>query len=90
MFQDSLEAFAGNYVFQNACGMCIIQIGELAGRLSTSAQAAIPEIPWPLIKGMRNVFAHDYGHIMIQRTWETLHSDIPLLEQACEKALKAP
>lgn len=82
-------AFAASYIFQNACGMCIIQIGEMAGRLSEEARGAIPQIPWTLIRGMRNTFAHDYGAMDVAMTWATIQSDIPMLRAACEAYLNA-
>ncbi len=84
MFGNSEQAFADNYVFRNACCMCVIQIGELAGKLSEETRAGIPSIPWPAIRGMRNVFAHDYGSMDIGRTWQTMQNDIPVLQAACE------
>lgn len=44
-FGDTLEAFSGSHIFQNACCMCILQIGELAGKLSEEARRASPDIP---------------------------------------------
>ena len=87
MFGNSQEAFANSYIFQNACGMCVIQIGELAGKLSAGIQGEICQIPWPLIRGMRNAFAHDYAAMDIKRTWKTLTDDIPALQAACQKYL---
>ena len=76
-FGDTLEAFSSSHIFQNACCMCILQIGELAGKLSEEARQASPDIPWREIRGMRNVFAHGYGTIILESTWETLQKDIP-------------
>ena len=45
VFGDSQESFANSFIFQNACGMCIIQIGELAGKLSEAVREDIPQIP---------------------------------------------
>lgn len=84
MFGNSEQAFAESYVFRNACCMCVIQIGELAGKLSEETRTGIPNIPWTAIRGMRNVFAHDYGSMDIGRTWRTIQDDIPDLRMACE------
>ena len=69
--------------------MCIIQIGEFAGKLSDEARSEIFEIPWPLIRAMRNFFAHDYGAMDVKRTWATLNQDIPALAAACSRFLQA-
>ena len=88
-FGDTLEAFSSSHIFQNACCMCILQIGELAGKLSEEARQASPDIPWREIRGMRNVFAHGYGTIILESTWETLQSDIPELNEKCQALLRA-
>lgn len=88
LFGDTPEKFAGGYVYQNACCMCIIQIGELAGKLSEDVRKEIPMIPWTAIRGMRNMFAHDYGSMDIERTWATISKDIPELCSACERYLE--
>ena len=36
---------------------------------------------------MRNMFAHDYGSMDIDRIWDTVVMDIPELENYCEEAL---
>ena len=56
-----------NYVekisFQYSCNMCIIQIGELVGRLSDEFITENNSIPWHAIKAMRNLHAHDYERV---------------------------
>jgi uncharacterized protein with HEPN domain len=63
--------------------MCILQIGELAGRLSNEFSFAHSDIPWRSIKGMRNIAAHAYGNISIPDVWETVINDIPKLREYC-------
>ena len=61
--------------------MCILQIGELAGKLSDEARSANDDIPWREIRGLRNICAHNYGNIDIAMVWNTLLYDIPELVQ---------
>lgn len=88
LFGVVLEKFSESYVYQNACCMCIIQVGELAGKLSEEVRKEIPMIPWPAIREMRNMFAHDYGLMDVERTWATISEDIPELRRACEYYLE--
>ena len=83
VFDASQEAFVSNTVFQNACCMCILQIGELAGKLSVEMQSQTPDIPWREIRGMRNICAHNYGMIDLYSTWATIEKDIPSLKVRC-------
>ena len=36
-----------------------------------------------LAKGMRNLFAHNYGAVDVERVWETVRSDLPQLLEFC-------
>lgn len=65
--------------FQYACNMCIIQIGELVGRLSAEFLNINSQIPWHEIKSMRNLHAHDYDRVDLEIVWNTLREDIPSL-----------
>lgn len=79
--------FTTDYVYRNAVCMCLLQIGELAGRLSEEAKQATPSIPWRLIRGLRNLCAHDYGALDFAQVWATVQEDIPTLQLACVDAL---
>ena len=43
--------------------MCIIQIEELANRLSDETKESNSSIPWRAIRGMRNLHTHDYENV---------------------------
>jgi uncharacterized protein with HEPN domain len=61
-------------------GEALIQrIGEAASRLSKGFQDPHSDIPWRAIRRMRNLIAHDYGHIDHRAVWNTLASDFPAL-----------
>ena len=86
-FGDSYEIFSRDKAYRNACAMCILQIGELAGHLSGEFRAAYPEMPWKAIRGMRNVVAHAYADISFRTTWDTIRADIPALKTFCTEIL---
>jgi uncharacterized protein with HEPN domain len=54
-------------------------IGEAAGRVSKTFQDRHPEIPWKRIVGQRNVLAHEYGDILVERIWLTVRKSVPPL-----------
>ena len=76
-YNNSFALFEEDISFQYSCNMCIIQIGELVGRLSDSFRDSHNDIPWQSIKGMRNLYAHDYDKIDLDIVWNTLQTDIP-------------
>jgi len=88
-FGKTYEIFYGDFDYQNACAMCIFQIGELASRLPDDFRLRYDKIPWKLIRGMRNMFAHDYGNVDLARMWATIETDIPILKTNCEEVLQS-
>lgn len=81
---DSYEIFSDDFIYQNACCMCILQIGELTGKLSDELKNFYSFIPWKQIKNMRNILAHDYGSLDCKMAWETINNDIPSLKEICQ------
>ena len=87
-FGDDFETFQNDDVLRDAVSMNLEQIGELAKRFSTEFLTATrPEMNWRAISGMRNLFAHDYGAMDIERIWETAVNDIPELLDYCKSKL---
>ena len=78
------NSFADDFVARNAISMCILQIGELVGKLSDEFKAKNNAMPWREIKAMRNITAHNYGEIDIDILWETAIYDIPALKEYCQ------
>ncbi|MCD8224129.1 MAG: DUF86 domain-containing protein [Clostridiales bacterium] len=87
-FGGDKDLFDTDKDFRNSLCMSIIQIGEMAKRLSVEYMTITNrEIPWHDIIGMRNFITHDYGNIDIDLTWETVSQDIPDLYRFCNKEL---
>ena len=83
----SYENFCADYLFQDACCMCIVQIGELVGLLSDEAKQLNPSVPWRAIKDTRNFYVHNYGAVDLPTVWETMRQDIPDLLNVCTSLL---
>lgn len=88
-FGDSYEAFSSDADYIDSIGMNLLQIGELAGRFSEdfAAYSKGHGIDWRAIKNMRNMFAHDYGAMDLERIWVTVTEDVPALRAFCESIL---
>lgn len=80
-YDESYELYQTDISFQYSCNMCIIQIGELITRISDEFKKKNPQIPWKIIKNMRNIHAHDYEHVDMDIMWETLTIRIPELKE---------
>lgn len=68
------------FVYRNSVAMPILQIGELAKRLSGEYLGTHRSIPWRAVMGMRDVFAHHYGSVDHSELWNTSHGDIQTLK----------
>ena len=87
-FGKDMEIFLNDTDYRDSVSMNLLQIGELAGKLSEEyVKDTQEQMNWRAIKNMRNMFAHDYGSMDIERIWETAVEDIPVLIDFCEKAL---
>lgn len=88
-FGPDFESFVCDSDYVDSVSMNILQIGELAGTLSQEyVDKTRGVMDWRSIKGMRNIFAHDYGSMDLERTWFTATSDVPELKAFCEKELE--
>lgn len=81
------DLFCSDKMFQDACLMCVIEIGELSVILSDDAKKMSPQIPWRIIKDTRNKYVHKYGTIELAMVWATINKDLPVLKSECEKLL---
>ena len=86
-YRHDFSAFEQDYLFQDACCMCVVQIGELVSQLSDEVKAQNKAIPWRIIKDTREFYVHAYGSIDNPSVWDTLVDDIPALKTACEEIL---
>ena len=69
--------------------MCVLQIGELTKRLTNEFKAEHSEIIWHEIKGLRNVYVHEYEKVDFEQAWKTLKQSIPELKAQLEEILAA-
>jgi len=82
------DIFFNDLDYQNSIAMSIMQIGELSIGLSDNFKDLTREqIPWGSIRGMRNLFAHDYGKMDKTEIWDVATNDIPKLHQFCKTVL---
>ena len=78
--------FDADHDYQRSISFSIMQIGELSGGLSDEFRKETSgRIQWGPIKAMRNLFAHNYGHMDRDIIWETATTDIPVLRDFCNE-----
>ncbi|SFR98548.1 Protein of unknown function DUF86 [Agrococcus baldri] len=59
----------------------IIKIGENVARLSPDTTDRHPEVPWSLIKRMRDRLAHHYEGTDYGAVWDTIVVDLPTISR---------
>lgn len=74
------DDFAKNNMMQDATSMQLINIGEMANRLSEEFRDNHDHLPWHKAIGMRNQIAHGYFEIKPEEIWRTCVEDLPNLK----------
>ena len=87
-FGDDYALFESDPIYRNAAALCILQIGELVGKLTDDFREQHPAVPWRQIKALRNIVAHSYGSVDPETTWEIITSDSPDLKRYCQVILE--
>ena len=82
------ERFVNDFIVAAAVHSFIMIIGEASNAISKEFKKQHPEFDWALMKGMRNIIAHEYFGIDEYKVWDTVVNDIPKLKSDCENALK--
>jgi uncharacterized protein with HEPN domain len=76
-----LEIFMNNSMMRFACIKQLEIIGEASNHISEETKSKFLEIEWNQIKGMRNVFVHEYFGIDSTLMWQIIQYDIPELKK---------
>lgn len=86
----NIERFSQDKMCRYAVERQATVLGEAAKRLSDSFKEQHPDIPWEAIVAQRNVIAHEYGEIMVERVWRVATEGVPELVEALEALLPRP
>ncbi|MDX1912813.1 MAG: HepT-like ribonuclease domain-containing protein [Saprospiraceae bacterium] len=77
-FVDADSLYADERSF-DAVLMNFVIIGETVTKLSDKLMEINPQVPWPKIRGLRNMIAHDYFGIDAEEIWEIIQKHLPPL-----------
>ncbi|NJN84971.1 MAG: DUF86 domain-containing protein [Caldilineaceae bacterium] len=77
-----LESFQRDTKTIRAVEMNFIIIGEAAASIPDAIVDSHPEVPWHLMRGMRNRLVHGYFTVDEQIMWDTVKTDLPPLAEA--------
>jgi len=62
-------------------------LADAAAHLSDELKARHPEIRWRPISDFRNVLAHGYTQVQLDRVWQAIVQDLPALKAAVDEEL---
>ncbi|MBA7616396.1 hypothetical protein ES703_23692 [subsurface metagenome] len=79
--------FLDSTLIQDAVVRNLQVLAESTQRLSDATKESAGEVDWFKIAGFRNVLVHDYLGIDIERVWNILEKDLPLLKKAIQRML---
>lgn len=74
--QLSFEDFSSDFMVVDACLYNFQVIGEAVAQLADDVKENTSEVPWRLIKGMRNRLIHEYFGTDLPVVWNTIKNDL--------------
>lgn len=80
--------FCGDERTADAVIRNFLVIGEATRHVPKQVRDRHPEIPWPLMEGMRHVLVHDYDMIKLEIVWKTIQQNLPPLVEPLQRLLK--
>jgi len=84
----SKKGFEENLLKQNAIIRCVEIIGEATKNLPIGFANKYPETEWTKIAGMRDKLIHHYFGVDLDKVWEVIKRDLPVLKKEVETILK--
>lgn len=87
IFELNVDLFLEDEKSKRAVCMTLINIGELVKILDDDIKTQHKSIPWREISGMRDIVAHKYQTLKMERVWNTVRKDIPEFKKHLEKIL---
>lgn len=81
------ESFKADDKSVRAVEMNFIIIGEAATQIPEEIEEKHSNIPWSLMRAMRNRIVHVYFNVDEKMMWDTIQNDLPPLIKELEKLL---
>ena len=81
----SFDEFLDEPIYQDALTRELEIIGEAAGNLSEEFCEIYPHIPVSVMRGLRNILAHQYFAVDLRTVWTIAQNDVPSLLKTIEE-----
>jgi uncharacterized protein with HEPN domain len=80
-------AFLASRLHQAAVIRALEVLGEAAGRVSRDSCAALPELPWKEMTGLRHRLIHGYAEVRLDIVWQVATARLAPLAAMLEALL---
>jgi uncharacterized protein with HEPN domain len=80
--------FVENKTIRYAIERLLLIVGEAANHVSRDFQEKHPEIEWAQIIGLRNILAHEYGEVKMDKIFLAATKSIPALLENLESLVQ--
>jgi len=75
------DGFLADSKLVEACVFNLLQMGELACRLTDEFINIHPEVPWAKVRGLRHKIVHDYEGVDLEIIWDIVNNDLARLRR---------
>lgn len=82
------SAFLADIKTQDAVIRQLSIVGEASSRLSMETRKAYSTIPWRKIVALRNIIVHEYSSIRLEKIWDVIENDLPILKSIIETMIQ--
>jgi uncharacterized protein with HEPN domain len=83
-FPHTLTTFLADEQAQDAVLHNLARLGETTKFIPQRVQDTHPELPWVLLRDIRNLVSHDYFGIDAELLWTTARHELPELRAALQ------
>jgi len=85
----SYRDFENNKMKRFAVERQLLVIGEAANHLSDECRDSNTNIPWKMMIGLRNIIAHDYGEVLVNRIYKIATENVIDLKSDIKKIINS-
>jgi len=82
-------AFLVDHKTQDAVLRNLQVLAESTQRISKQLKQQHPQVDWRTISAFRNVMVHDYLGVSLERIWDIVEQDVPVLKKNVKAILEA-
>lgn len=87
--QSGEDSFLEDRKTQDAVLRNLHTLAESTQRISTDLKEKHPQVDWRTLSAFRNVVVHDYLGVSLNRIWDIVEKDLPVLKENITAILAA-